>query len=317
MPEYRHVPVMLAEVLEQLAVKPGEHYLDGTFGGGGYSRAIALACAPGQVVAFDLDPLAQAEAEKLSKQGIANITLIPDNFRRMRQQLEAHGLSERLGGFAGLVLDLGLSSAQLADRERGFSFQADSPLDMSFGGKERSVETTEAIVNQASAEELERILKRYGEEPFARSIARSIVLRRSSAPLATTGQLLGAIEAAIPAKARYGARHYATRTFQALRIATNQELDSLAEVLEQSLDLLKPGGHLVVVSYHSLEDRLVKQFLREQARDCVCPPTFPVCRCDHRARLRPLTGKPLLPSEKEVEANPRARSAKLRAAIIL
>ncbi|NTW22211.1 16S rRNA (cytosine(1402)-N(4))-methyltransferase RsmH [Candidatus Falkowbacteria bacterium] len=309
-----HTPAMLDEVMEYLEPVKGGNYLDGTFGGGGYSKRIAGECQPGQVIGFDLDPLAHDQAEIIKASGIDNIHVIPDNFSRMKENLEAEGWLEKIGGFDGLVLDLGLSSAQLADRERGFSFQADTPLDMSFGGAKRSVETTEAIVNGWTEKELERILRQYGEESHSRAIARAIVRARDKSPITTTGQLISAIEYSLPPKARHGQKHFATKTFQALRIATNRELESLELVLAQSLELLKPGGRLVVVSYHSLEDRIVKQFIREQTIDCVCPPTLPVCSCDHRATMKSLTKKPVLPTEEEVNNNPRARSAKLRAA---
>lgn len=305
---------MLGEVIEYLEPVKGGNYLDGTFGGGGYSKAIAAKCQPGQVIAFDLDPLAHEQAEIIKASGIDNIHVIPDNFSRMKENLEAEGWLEKIGSFDGLVLDLGLSSAQLADRERGFSFQADTPLDMSFGGAKRSVETTEEIVNNWTEKELERILRQYGEESHSRAIARAIVRARAKGPITTTGQLISAIEYSLPPKARHGQKHFATKTFQALRIATNRELESLELVLAQSLELLKPGGKLVVVSYHSLEDRIVKQFIREQTIDCVCPPTLPVCSCDHRATMKSLTKKPILPTEEEINNNPRARSAKLRAA---
>ncbi len=305
---------MLGEVIEYLEPVKGGNYLDGTFGGGGYSKAIAAKCQPGRVIGFDLDPLAHEQAEIIKASGIDNIHVIPDNFSRMKENLETEGWLEKIGSFDGLVLDLGLSSAQLADRERGFSFQADTPLDMSFGGAKRSVETTEEIVNGWTEKELERILRQYGEESHSRAIARAIVRARAKAPITTTGQLISAIEYSLPPKARHGQKHFATKTFQALRIATNRELESLELVLAQSLDLLKPGGKLVVVSYHSLEDRIVKQFIREQTIDCVCPPTLPVCSCDHRATMKSLTKKPVLPTEEEINDNPRARSAKLRAA---
>ncbi|NTU98718.1 16S rRNA (cytosine(1402)-N(4))-methyltransferase RsmH [Candidatus Falkowbacteria bacterium] len=313
-----HVPVMLEEVMEWLKPMKGENFIDGTFGGGGYSRAIAKACYPGKVVGFDLDPLAHKQAEKLkNEEGIDNIEVIHDNFSKIMMQPERESWLDQITYFDGLVLDLGLSSAQLVDRERGFSFQMDSPLDMGFGGEERSVETTEGIVNTWSEKEIERILREYGEEPLAKKIAKTIVAKRAEGRITTTGQLLDILAQAVPARFQHGQKHFATRTFQALRIATNDELGSLKKALKDSLTRLKPGGRIVVVSYHSLEDRIVKQFFRDEAIDCICPPTFPVCSCDHRASLKVLTKKPVLPTEGEIEENPRARSAKLRAAIKL
>ena len=304
---YHHVPVMLKEVMAILAPRAGQKFIDGTLGGGGYTLALTQAVGErGKVLALDLDELAIANVKKLSQQsGLNNIKLLQGNFGALAQLAPT-----QFKNVDGIVLDLGLSSAQLDDPRRGFSFLGDAPLNMAFGSGVK--EETGVIVNRYRAEDLAAILKNYGEERFARSIARQIVAAR---PLATTGQLLEAISRGLPAKAKRNSKiHWATRTFQALRIATNDELVNLQAVLPQALLLLKPGGRLVVVSFHSLEDRIVKNFFRNEAKDCLCPPAVPVCVCDHKRRLKILTAKPLTPSAAEIKNNPRARSAKLRAA---
>ena len=302
---------MLREVVEYLHPSPGDNFIDCTLGGASYALEIAKRILPdGQLLAIDLDELAIKNAQKkIEQEKLNNIILVKDNFGNLENIAKENRLKGG-AGFSGIVLDLGLSSAQLDDRERGFSFQFDAPLNMAFGSGVK--EETGVIVNRYRAEDLAAILKNYGEERFARSIARQIVAAR---PLATTGQLLEAISRGLPAKAKRNSKiHWATRTFQALRIATNDELVNLQAVLPQALLLLKPGGRLVVVSFHSLEDRIVKNFFRNEAKDCLCPPAVPVCVCDHKRRLKILTAKPLTPSAAEIKNNPRARSAKLRAA---
>ncbi len=304
---YHHVPVMLKEVMAILAPRAGQKFIDGTLGGGGYTFELAKRVGQtGKVLAIDLDELAIANAADIIKQtGLNNIKLIQGSFGELMDLVPA-----QFKNVDGIVLDLGLSSAQLDDPRRGFSFLREAPLNMAFGNQAK--EKTEVIINRFRAEDLAAILKNYGEERFARSIARQIVAAR---PLATTSQLLEAIGRGLPAAAkRNGKIHWATRTFQALRIATNDELANLQAVLPQALRLLKPGGRLVVVSFHSLEDRIVKNFFRNEAKDCLCPPAVPVCICDHKRRLKILTAKPLTPGVPEIKNNPRARSAKLRAA---
>jgi 16S rRNA (cytosine1402-N4)-methyltransferase len=314
---YEHVPVMLGEVLEYLAIRAGQDYLDGTLGGGGYARAIAVRALPGRVLATDADPMAiKHNQELIEKQKIKNLTLINANFQelsRIVKNQKAPGLS-----LGGLVLDLGLSGAQLEDQSRGFSFKLlSSPLDMAFGSANAS-QTTSQLVNESSVAELSKIIRDYGEEAFAPAISRGIVAARSAKPLVTVGDLLDAIKTALPARLiNKPGIHWATKTFQALRIATNDELSVLRQVLAESLDYLPRGARIVVVSYHSLEDRVVKEFFRQLAKDCLCPPKSPICTCHNKAKIKIITKKALGPTAEEVAANPRSRSAKLRAAEII
>lgn len=298
----RHVPVLLQAVLDLLAVRPGGVYVDGTLGGGGHARAIlALSSPDGRLLGLDRDPAALAAArERLAPFG-ARAVLRHGSFARLRE------LAEGFAPADGVLLDLGLSSLQLADPTRGFAFAHEGPLDMRFDPGEGGP-TAADLVNALSVNELTALLYRYGEEPQARRIAEAIVAAR---PLATTGELARVIERAIgPARGRI---HPATRTFQALRIAVNEELQALEMALPQALEVLRPGGRLVVISFHSLEDRRVKQFMQREARDCICPPELPACACGHRAQGWIVTRRPRQPEPAEVAANPRARSARLRA----
>jgi 16S rRNA (cytosine1402-N4)-methyltransferase len=313
---YEHKPVMLGEVLAMLRPRKGKFYIDATLGGAGYSLAIARAAKPGLVFAFDLDGLAISNAERRKKEEkINNLVLINANFRNLSEHIEKYYEGKDRPEFHGIVFDLGLSSAQLSDRRRGFSFQVDAPLDMSFGPDREEAETTYGIVNGHDENGLTAIIREYGEEKFARPIARAILRARKIKRIETTFELVRAIEDALPARVRHKPGiHFATRTFQALRIATNRELESLSLALGSAVNLLAPGGRLVVVSYHSLEDRIVKNFFREAAKTCVCPPSAPACTCEHEARLKPVNKKIITASPEEVRSNPRARSAKLRAA---
>ncbi len=299
----RHVPVMLEEVLSALDVREGGRYVDCTLGGAGHAEAILDRAQPGgTIVGLDADPAAiERAAERLSRFD-GCFRLVNANFR------DVGDICRRLD-FApvnGVLMDLGLSSQQLEEGE-GFSFQRETPLDMRFGG---SGVTAEEIVNTYSEAELADLIFNYGEDPASRRIARSIVAAR---PVGTTAQLAKAVEQAVGRRANLKT-HPATRTFQALRIAVNQELASLAAALPQAHGLLGFGSRLVVLSYHSLEDRIVKEYIRRESRDCVCPPGLPECRCGHKATLRPVTRRPLQPRLSEIAANPRSRSAKLRAA---
>jgi 16S rRNA (cytosine1402-N4)-methyltransferase len=299
-----HEPVMLREVLAALAVRPGGRYVDCTVNGGGHAEAILDAAQPGgSLLGIDADPEAIAMSqERLSRFG-AGVAIVQGNFRDMDRLCRERGFAP----VNGILFDLGLSSHQLASA-RGFSFRVEAPLDMRFGPEE---ETTAAYwVNQAPEEELADIIWRFGEERQSRRIARAIVNGR---PLGTTTELAKAVEQAVGR--RTGSQiHPATKTFQALRIAVNQELASLAEALPWAHGLLGFGSRLVVISYHSLEDRIVKQFIARESRDCVCPPSQPVCTCGHKATLRPVTRGAVTPSREEIAVNPRSRSAKLRAA---
>lgn len=298
-----HVPVMVDEVLEALDVRPGGRYVDCTLGGAGHAEAMLDRSQPGgTLLGIDADAAAiERGAARLSRfEG--SFKLVQGNFRDLGdicRQMEFAPVN-------GVLMDLGLSSSQLAEGE-GFSFQRDTPLDMRFGGEGI---TAEEIVNTYSEAELADLIFTYGEDPASRRIARRIVASR---PIRTTAELAKAVEQAVGRRAAVKT-HPATRTFQALRIAVNQELASLATALPQAHGLLGFGARLAVLSYHSLEDRIVKEYIRRESRDCICPPGLPECRCGHKATLRPVTKGALKPSLSEVGANPRARSAKLRAA---
>ncbi len=305
---------MLGEVMEILNPQPGQKFVDCTLGGGGYSRAILEKIGEsGKVLAVDLDELAIENAKLKLKTEIKNKKLILelDNFKNLRAIAGKHFADS--DKFDGIVFDLGLSSAQLADRSRGFSFNlTDSPLKMNFGGQ--ISRTAEDIVNSRSAEDLARIFKNYGEEKFAYRISSAIEKERKYGRIISAEKLAEIIVNAVPKRFRSDKIHPATKVFQALRIAVNQELENLQEALPQTVDLLKTGGKLAIVSYHSLEDRIVKRYFKKESKDCLCPPEAPICACGHKACLKILTNHILRPTEEEVLKNPRARSAKLRAA---
>ena len=300
-----HEPVMLREVLAGLNVQPGGRYVDCTVNGGGHTEAILFASAPGgSVLGIDADANAIERARaRLSHFG-SSVALVNGNFRDVDSICRERGFVP----VNGVLFDLGLSSLQLGAASRGFSFQHEGPLDMRFGPSQ--ITTASFWVNEASEADLTEVLWRFGEEKQSRKIARTVVERR---PLRTTTELAKAVEQAVGR--RPGSQtHPATRTFQALRIAVNQELATLSDALPRALGLLGFGSRLVVISYHSLEDRIVKQFIARESRDCICPPRQPVCTCGHKATLRPITKGALAPSAEEVARNPRARSAKLRVA---
>jgi 16S rRNA (cytosine1402-N4)-methyltransferase len=298
-----HIPVMTAEVLEALDVEPGGRYVDCTLGGAGHAEAILERAQPGgSLLGIDADAAA-------IERGAARLARFEGDFKLARGNFRDVGEIARQMEFApvnGVLMDLGLSSYQLADGE-GFSFRQDTPLDMRFG---REGITAEEIVNTYGEAELADLIFQYGEDPASRRIARRIVASR---PLRTTAELAKAVEQAVGRRANLKT-HPATRTFQALRIAVNQELASLTAALPQAHGLLGFGARLAVLSYHSLEDRIVKEYIRRESRDCICPPGLPECRCGHKATLRPVTKGALKPTLSEIAANPRARSAKLRAA---
>jgi 16S rRNA (cytosine1402-N4)-methyltransferase len=300
-----HVPVLLREVVEALAVRPGGRYVDCTLGAGGHAQAILEAASPdGELLGIDLDPEALATARQRLAAFGERITLVEGNFSQVGDLCRERGFAP----VQGILFDLGLSSLQLEEESRGFSFQREGPLDMRFSPRQEL--TAADIVNTYSEEDLADLLWRYGEERRSRRIARRLIEER---PFRTTTQLAKAVEQAVGRRAR-SVIHPATRTFQALRIAVNQELLHLEAALPQAHGLLGFGSRLVVISYHSLEDRIVKGFLGREARDCVCPPGGPVCVCGHRATLRLVARGVVRPSAAEVAANPRARSARLRVA---
>lgn len=294
-----------------MAPKPNENFIDCTLGGGGHAREILKITGPkGKLIGIDLDPEAIKAAQK-ELQNFENRTIfINDNYKNLKQ------IIYDVGGFnqiSGILLDLGLSSYELEDETRGFSFRGSAFLDMRFGGTEK---TAAYIVNQYKEENLTRIFKDYGEERYAKLIAREIVKERKIQPIRTTEQLVKIIEKVYSHNPK-SKIHPATKVFQALRIEVNHELENLEEVLPQAMDLLATGGRLVVISFHSLEDRIVKDFLKDNAKGCICPPKLPVCVCNHKPSLKILTKKIIIPSLGEIKNNPRSRSAKLRAAIKL
>jgi 16S rRNA (cytosine1402-N4)-methyltransferase len=300
-----HVPVLLEEVVNGLKVEPGGRYIDGTVGGGGHAYAILAASSPdGVLLGVDRDPAAlEVASARLADYG-RRFELVHGSFARLAEIAAAHGFAP----VDGILLDLGLSSLQLADAGRGFSFLVDGPLDMRFdttsGGR-----TAADLVNHLSSEELADVLYEYGEERRSRRIARAIVEAR---PLHTTRELADVIERATGGRRKR--LHPATVTFQALRIAVNRELTALERALPQAVDLLVPGGRMGVIAFHSLEDRIVKRFIRHESSECICPAELPVCACDHRATLDVVTRRPIRPTDGEVRTNPRSRSARLRVA---
>jgi 16S rRNA (cytosine1402-N4)-methyltransferase len=309
--EEGHLPVLVDEVIEMLAPVSGSLHIDATLGGGGHTERILEAANPdGRLLGLDADPAAIARVEaRLRPRFGDRLVLRQANFRDLADVAPPAGF----GAVDGCLFDLGLSSFQLADRERGFGFRAGGPLDMRFDPS-RGVPASELLASLDTAE-LTALFRRYGEEPRAPRVARAIVDARRVAPLATAEELAALVERVLPPNPRLRRRtHPATRVFQALRIAVNEELESLQAGLAAALDLLRPGGRLVVLSYHSLEDRIVKRFFQAERRGCVCPPELPVCVCGRNPRLRLVTSPSLTPSEAEIAANPRARSARLRAA---
>jgi 16S rRNA (cytosine1402-N4)-methyltransferase len=309
--EAGHIPVLAEEVMSMLAPAPGSLQIDATLGGGGHTERILEATDPdGRLLGIDADGAAIARVDgRLRPRFGDRLVLRQSNFRNIGAVARDAGF----GAIDGALFDLGLSSYQLADTERGFGFRAGGPLDMRFDAS-RGVPAAELLAT-LDANELTALFRRYGEEPKAGRIARAIVDTRRTAPIATAEELAALVERVSPPNPRQRRRtHPATRVFQALRIAVNEELDALQEGLAAAVDLLRPGGRLVVLSYHSLEDRIVKRFFAAERRGCVCPPELPVCVCGRNPRLRLLTRRSVTPTASEIEANPRARSARLRAA---
>jgi 16S rRNA (cytosine1402-N4)-methyltransferase len=312
--EYRHTPVMLAEALEYLKPRRGGIFIDCTLGGGGYTKALLdIVGERGQVIGIDMDELAVSNANNKFK-NYKNLNIVHDNFKNLQAIVNKFLVNQKSFMVDGIVFDLGLSSAQLEDGHRGLSFRMDAPLNMSFGNEEDGLSTFD-IVNKNREQELSRIIWEYGEERYANRIAHKIVEARKTQSISTTGKLVEIIGSAVPANYRHNSKiYFATRTFQALRIATNREIDNLNKVLPQTITLLKTGGRLVVISYHSLEDRIVKKILRLESKNCLCPPQAPICNCHHQANFKIITKKPLVPTTIEIKNNPRARSAKMRVA---
>ncbi len=307
MAEFRHLSVLPDEVIRFLEPANGKTYLDGTLGGGGHAALILGKAPEALLVGIDRDQAALAAAgARLAVYG-EQVRLLHGDFADVAEQLSTLGIP----ALDGFILDLGVSSHQLDTRERGFSFQQDAPLDMRMDTSRG--ETAADLVNELPEQELERVISEYGEERWAKRIASFIVKDRAESPITTTFRLVDIIKGAVP-KAKWDERiHPATRTFQALRIAVNSELESLERGMRAALDLLKPGGRGVIISFHSLEDRIVKHIFREYAEGCTCPRQLPVCACGKQPRVKVLTSRPVTATQEETDDNPRARSAKLRA----
>jgi len=303
---FKHRSVLLDETIESLGIKPEGIYVDGTLGGGGHSYEIAKRLSTGRLIGIDQDEAAIKAASERLKEFDERVTIVRSNYRQMKEVLRDLHMDQ----VDGIVLDLGVSSYQLDTKERGFSYNEDAPLDMRMD--RRNSKTAKDIINGYSEMELYRIIRDYGEDKFAKNIAKHIVRMREEKPLETTFELVAAIKAAIPAKVRAVGGHPAKRTFQAIRIELNQELDVLKDTLEDMINLLKPGGRLCIITFHSLEDRIVKSHYRTAQDPCICPPDFPVCVCGRQSLGRVISRKPILPSDEEIENNKRSKSAKLR-----
>ena len=304
--EFHHVSVLLEECIEGLNIKPDGIYVDGTLGGAGHSSRIAALLTTGRHIGIDRDPVALKAAGERLKPYEDRVTLVHSNFCEIRSVLDDLDIE----GVDGILLDLGVSSPQLDDGQRGFSYMADAPLDMRMNSQE-SLSAYE-VVNSWSFEELKKILYEYGEERYAPKIASAICARREQKPIETTLELVDIIRSAMPAAALREKQHPAKRSFQAIRIAVNDELNSVAKVMEDAIPKLNPGGRLAVITFHSLEDRIVKNAMANAAKGCTCPPNFPVCVCGKKPQVKLITRKPIVSGEEELERNPRARSAKLR-----
>jgi len=306
MSEFYHVSVLLEECIEGLAIKPEGTYVDGTLGGAGHSSRIAAELRTGRLIGIDRDPVALRAAGKRLEPYQDRVTLVHSNFCEMASALDSLGIA----GVDGILLDLGVSSPQLDEVERGFSYMADAPLDMRMNGEDAL--SAHTVVNTWSYEELKKILYEYGEERYAPQIAANICRRREAAPIETTLELVDVIRSAMPPAALREKQHPAKRSFQAIRIAVNDELNSVAKAMEAAIPLLNPGGRLAVITFHSLEDRIVKNAMGAAAKGCTCPPSFPVCVCGKKPQVKLVSRKPIVYGAEELERNPRARSAKLR-----
>ena len=305
--EFKHQSVLLEETIRNLRVKPDGTYVDGTLGGGGHSyRICQQLSAKGSLIGIDQDEAAIKAAGERLKDFKENVTIIRSNYCNMKMELQKIGITS----VDGIILDLGVSSYQLDNKDRGFTYREDVPLDMRMD--QRNPRTARDIVNDYTEQELYRIIRDYGEDRFAKNIARHIAKAREKKPIETAGELTEAVKAAIPAKFRAQGGHPAKRTYQAIRIELNQELTVLKESLDSMINSLAEGGRLCIITFHSLEDRIVKEAFRRNENPCICPPSFPVCVCGRKSRGRVLTKKPVLPSEREQNENPRAKSAKLR-----
>ena len=306
MTEFHHVSVLLEECIEGLNIKPDGIYVDGTLGGAGHSSQIAARLTTGTLIGIDRDPVAlKAASQRLAPYG-ERVQLVHANFCQIAKVLEEKGIS----GVDGILLDLGVSSPQLDDASRGFSYMADAPLDMRMNGQDAL--SAYDVVNGWEQSELKRILYDYGEERYAPQIAAAICRRRAEKPIATTLELVDVIRSAMPSAALREKQHPAKRSFQAIRIAVNDELGAVEQVMRDAIPCLNPGGRLAIITFHSLEDRIVKNGMAEAAKGCTCPPNFPVCVCGKKPKVKLVSRKPIVSGQKELDDNPRARSAKLR-----
>ena len=304
---FRHVSVLLQETIEGLNIRPDGIYADGTLGGGGHASEVAARLTEGgRLIGIDQDADAIAAATERLKPFGDRVTIVRDNYGNMKHVLADLGIE----AVDGICLDLGVSSYQLDTAERGFSYMEDAPLDMRMD--RRADRTAADLVNDCTEQELFRIIRDYGEDRFAKNIAKHIVKARERKAIRTTGELADIIRGAIPMKIQVTGGHPAMRTFQALRIALNGELQVLEDSIDEMIGLLKPGGRICIITFHSLEDRIVKNGFRRNESPCTCPPGFPVCVCGKKSRGTVVTKKPILPTEEETEENPRSRSAKLR-----
>ena len=303
--EFVHKSVLLDETIEGLAIKPDGIYLDGTLGGGGHSSEICRRLAGGHLIGIDQDEEALAAASERLKPFQDKITLVRDNYCNAPEVIKNLGIT----GVDGLVLDLGVSSYQLDNVERGFSYRYDTALDMRMDTRQSL--TAREIINEYPERELYRIIRDYGEDQFAKNIAKHIAAARKEKPIETTGELNELIKAAIPARMRANGGHPSKRTFQAIRIECNHELDVLKNSLDELIAMLNPGGRICIITFHSLEDRIVKSAFRKNENPCTCPPDFPVCVCGKKSQGKVITIKPVLPGEEELETNSRSKSAKL------
>ena len=304
--EFSHKPVLLEECLEGLAIRPEGIYLDGTLGGAGHSSQIVRRLTTGRLIGVDRDPEALRAAGERLAPFQDRVTLVHSNFCEIKKILE----DLQIDGVDGMLFDLGVSSPQLDDASRGFSYMADAPLDMRMN--EEDTLSAYDVVNTWDYEELRRILREYGEERYAPSIAAAIVRQREKQPIRTTLELVDVIKSAMPGQALREKQHPAKRSFQAIRIAVNDELGSVSRMMEDAVDCLNPGGRLAVITFHSLEDRIVKNAMQTAAKGCTCPPEFPVCVCGKKPKVKLISRKPIVSGETELKENPRARSAKLR-----
>ena len=306
--EHLHYSVLLRECIDALNIRPDGVYVDGTLGMGGHSEQIAKRLENGLLIAIDRDRTALERAGERLAPFAERIRFVHGNFRDLKQILQSQGVEKA----DGMLFDLGVSSPQLDEAERGFSYMTDAPLDMRMDTSESL--TAWFVVNKWPEEKLKQILFEFGEERYAPRIAAAIVRQRAAAPIDTTGELVDVIRSAMPAAALREKQHPAKRSFQAIRIAVNDELASIRELMDSASELLAPGGRLAVISFHSLEDRIVKNAIAAKERGCTCPRDFPVCTCGFKQTLKSVTRKPILPSERELSENPRSRSAKLRVA---